>query len=268
VRAFLEISTGSGAPVIAAAHPVDAFGPTTVALLEETAAAPAACLNVRGIGGSPAALPGHGLDDMVEDLEATRRRLGLGPWVFWGMSGGGWLGSIYAHRHPEAVRGLILESICPCFRTRLADPACLLSPFHPAWKPQLAARGLIAADSHAEVGDPEATEWVEIDGVGSVFRRRGGPALLVAPMPLPPETRARMPMLWTADVRPCLSTLRLPTLVIAGAADPVVPLPHAQGLADGITGAELVTIPAAGHVPTAERRPEVAAAVRRFLART
>jgi 3-oxoadipate enol-lactonase len=265
--ASLEVITDSGAPVIGAAHPADLFDAATVALLTEMAGAGVACLNPRGLGGSPPAPPGYGLDEMVADLEATRRRRGFAPWVFWGMSGGGWLGQIYAHRYPEALRGLVLESVCPCFRERLADPACVLSPLHPPWQPSLAARGLIAEDAHAEVGDPGATEWIEVAGLGSVFRRRGGPALLVVPMPVGETMRARMPALWAADARSWLPQLRVPTLVIAGSADPVVPLAHARACAEAIPGAELLVVDGGGHVPTVERRPEVREAVRRFLAR-
>lgn len=50
------------------------------------------------------------------------------------MSRGGWLAQIYARRHPDALVGIIVESTCLCFRGRLADSACALSPFFPAWR--------------------------------------------------------------------------------------------------------------------------------------
>jgi pimeloyl-ACP methyl ester carboxylesterase len=69
---------------------------------------------------------------MVEHIESARRALDRGPWSFWGMSGGGWLAQIYAHRYPEALHAIVVESACPCFRERLADPGCVLSPYFPA----------------------------------------------------------------------------------------------------------------------------------------
>jgi pimeloyl-ACP methyl ester carboxylesterase len=62
------------------------------------------------------------LEEMVDRIEGIRRALGLAPWLFWGMSGGGWLAQIYAHRYPEALAGMVIEGGCLCFHERLADP--------------------------------------------------------------------------------------------------------------------------------------------------
>jgi pimeloyl-ACP methyl ester carboxylesterase len=265
--AAIEITVGLPHPTLAAAHPADALAPDAVALLGETAGTGVVCINPRGVGNSAARRPGWQgtLEQMVDDVEAVRTRLGVAAWVFWGMSGGGWLGQLYAHRHPRALRGVILESACACYRERLADPACLLSPFHPSWRRELERRGLVAADSHREVGDPDATAWIEVDGVGSVFRRTDGPALLVAPFPVSALMRETMPALWAVDTRGLLPALRVPALVICGSADPVMPLPHGRAVQQAIPGAELIVVEGGGHVPTGQRRPEVRDAVRRFL---
>jgi 3-oxoadipate enol-lactonase len=241
--------------IICAAHPVDDFDDKTAALLGEAAGARVICVNPR----RPT------LEGMVDELEAARRRAGVARWTFWGMSGGGWLGQLYAHRYPDALDGLIVESCCACFRLRLADPTCLISPFHPLWQAKLAARGLLAAGSHDEVGDPARTEWIEVPEVGAVFRRRGGPALLVSPMPASPVLRDTMPLLWAADTRAALPHLRLPTLVVCGSADPVVPVAHARAVHEAIAGSRFVVVEGAGHVPVTEKRPEVAAAVRAWI---
>ena len=136
------ITTGrleSGLPTICAAHPAEDFTADTAALIHQITGRQVVCVNVRG---------GQELAAMADELEVVRRQLGLDPWVFWGMSGGGWIGQQYASRHPQGLTAPILESVCACFRVRLADAACLLSPFHPSWRPALSERGLIAADSH------------------------------------------------------------------------------------------------------------------------
>src|SRR5262249_57505904 len=89
------------------------------------------CFTPRGIGGSAPAGAAP-LEQMVDDIEAARRELGSAPWTFWGMSGGGWLAMIYAHRCPEGLAGIIVESACLCFRERLGHPRCALSPVFPA----------------------------------------------------------------------------------------------------------------------------------------
>jgi pimeloyl-ACP methyl ester carboxylesterase len=128
-RRLMEISTGvlevflggpmdAGEPILCAAHPAGVFAESA-----------AVCINPRGIGQSSAPPSGkrsYTLESMVDDLEAVRRKLGVQAWVFWGMSGGGGLGLAYALQRPDALRGLIVEGVCSCFRLRLADPQCIL----------------------------------------------------------------------------------------------------------------------------------------------
>jgi pimeloyl-ACP methyl ester carboxylesterase len=256
--------------IIISAHPADAFTEDTAHLLAAQAGAPVVCINPAGIGGSTGALRPT-LESIVDDLEAARRALAEGAsarFVFWGLSGGGWLGQLWAKRYPDALAGLIVESACPCFRARLADPTCALSPFFPAWQTPLEAAGLLDPRSHDGPLPVDAeTTWVEIAHAGSVFRRSDGPALLVSPMPQSPAMLHMMPALYRFDARGFLGDLRIPTLVIAGDADPVVPLAHARAIHQAIPGATFVSIPGGGHVPTAQRHPAIAPAVRAFLAR-
>jgi 3-oxoadipate enol-lactonase len=267
----LDVTVGPafpGVPAVCAAHPAAPFTEGAVDLLQEITGASIVCINLRGIGRSspvPSSSAPYAFDSMVDDLDAVRGRLGLRSWVFWGMSGGGWLGQAYACRYPAALAGLVLESTCSCFRLRLADPACILSPFHAQWRPALERRALIDHDSHADVGDPSATEWLEVDGVGSVFRRRDGPALLVSPTPVSAEMRTAMPLLWAADFRESLWVIRTPTLVIGGSADPIVPLTHIRSLHGKIAGSRLLIVDGGGHVPTAARHSQVIDAARSFL---
>src|SRR5262245_15685620 len=81
----------AGKRTVGAAHPADDFGPATVELLAGVTCAQVACVNPRGLNG-----PLPSLDNMVDRVEALRQSLGIGPWIFWGMSGGGWLAQIYA----------------------------------------------------------------------------------------------------------------------------------------------------------------------------
>jgi pimeloyl-ACP methyl ester carboxylesterase len=57
----------------------------------------------------------------------------------------------------------------------------------------------------------------------------------------------------------------VPVLVVCGSADPVVPVRHARAVREAISGSSFVEVEGGGHVPTAERRPEVADAFRRFV---
>jgi pimeloyl-ACP methyl ester carboxylesterase len=238
--------------LICTAHPAALFDEGTASLLSDLSERPVVVVNPT---------LGTTLDAMVDELEAERVRRGE-RWWFWGMSGGGWLAQLYAHRYPEALAGLIIESACPCFRARLADPACLISPHHPAWKEKLGA--LYAEDAHEEPY-PD-TAWTEVAGIGEVFRKKNGPALLISPGPQTAEMRQGMHELYRFDARPWLASLELPVLVIAGTQDPIVPVEHVRRVHQLIAGSSFIEVEGAGHVPAAEKRPEVAAAVRAMLA--
>lgn len=267
IEIFSAGAIDAGAPVVAAAHPASAFGQDTAHLLAETAGICAVCINPRGLGGSSPAPATYGLADMVDDLDAVRVQLGVRRWTFWGMSGGGWIGLQYAHRHPASLDGLVVESACACFRERLADPECVLSPVFPAWQPALAAVGRAAATADEGPASSADVEWIEIESIGAVMCRRSGGALLVSPGALPPEMARALPNLWAFDARPWLPTLAVRTLVVAGTADPIVPLRHVRALHQAIAGSRFVAVQGGGHVPTTERHPQIADAMRRLVTR-
>jgi pimeloyl-ACP methyl ester carboxylesterase len=79
------------------------------------------------------------------------------------------------------------------------------------------------------------------------------------------EMQRIMPALWVYDARPWLGTIRAPTLVLCGTADPVVPLRHAETLAAHMPNARFVAIDGAGHIPLTDHRVEVEGEVRTFL---
>jgi pimeloyl-ACP methyl ester carboxylesterase len=68
-----------------------------------------------------------------------------------------------------------------------------------------------------------------------------------------------------ADSVPTLATIGVPALVIVGAEDAITPPAAAREIADGITGARLVEIPGAGHLPPLERPEEFRSALHGFL---
>jgi len=63
-----------------------------------------------------------------------------------------------------------------------------------------------------------------------------------------------------------LRRIRVPTLLIWGAEDRVLPLPYATAYRDAIPGASLVVIPDSGHVPAVDQRETFVRAVMGFFA--
>jgi len=237
---------------ICAPHPAAHFSSQTTDLLVNIAAAP-----VTAVGPPQNA---RSLDQIVDAIDARRRLLGLERWVIWGMSGGSFLGQLYAQKYPGVVLGLILASSGPYFRPTVEDPDCILCPRNQAWRSKLSACGLL--DGQYDQG---ATTWEFVESVGWVFRRAGGAALLVSPEQPNIELKEIMPALWEFDARSWLPAVRSPALVMCGTADPIVRLAHARALADLLPNSRLVAIEGAGHIPLTDHRGEVETAIRAFL---
>jgi 3-oxoadipate enol-lactonase len=67
------------------------------------------------------------------------------------------------------------------------------------------------------------------------------------------------------DSTPLLPTIHVPTLILVGVEDTVTPVANALEMQRGIAGAELVQIPAAGHLSNLEQPEAFDAALARFL---
>jgi pimeloyl-ACP methyl ester carboxylesterase len=63
------------------------------------------------------------------------------------------------------------------------------------------------------------------------------------------------------DSRPTLASIRCPTLVLVGEQDGLTTPERAAEIANGISGARLVTVPDCGHMSAAEQPQKVTAAL-------
>lgn len=70
-----------------------------------------------------------------------------------------------------------------------------------------------------------------------------------------------------ADARAWLDSIAVPTVVVAGQQDRIVPGDRAEEMAAAIAGSSLTVIEGAGHMPMLERPSETADALRTWLAR-
>ncbi len=69
------------------------------------------------------------------------------------------------------------------------------------------------------------------------------------------------------DSRPMLSSITCPTLVLVGDSDFLAPVAHAEEMAAGIAGSELVIVANCGHLSTLEQPEAVNAAMERWRVR-
>lgn len=70
------------------------------------------------------------------------------------------------------------------------------------------------------------------------------------------------------DVTPLLARVRIPTLVVWGEYDPLIPIEHGRRIADGIAGARFVVIAGAAHNVMCDRPAEFNRVLLDFLERT
>jgi pimeloyl-ACP methyl ester carboxylesterase len=193
---------------------------------------------LRGLGRGPIVLIGHSLGAAVSVLAALRVR-----------DEGGAI----------AVRGLVLvgSAVLPqklppymsAARTPLLGDFLLLAP-PPRWALRMGLEGI--------VHDPGTVDREQVEGYREplrTFRRRR--ALLRA---------ARQLDLGQGDaLRVRLREVALPTLVVHGREDGVIPLEMGERLSRGIPGARLVVLDGVGHLPPEEAPEASLAPVLEFL---
>jgi pimeloyl-ACP methyl ester carboxylesterase len=83
-----------------------------------------------------------------------------------------------------------------------------------------------------------------------------------------PEQAARIVEMWRDEAVPDLDAraITVPTLIIHGTADAIVPIDESRELAARLPDVELLEFEGTGHVPTMTRPDEVVAAIQRRFA--
>ncbi|MBR8059837.1 alpha/beta hydrolase [Burkholderia dolosa] len=215
----------------------------------------------RGVGRSIPDAARFTVRDMASDLNALIDTLGLKDVTVVGWSMGGAVAAQFAVEHPHAAQRIVL----------MAAPAPGSS----------AAR--IAPDVDATLSGTPGTTFDDVMAV--LFPKSALPvaercfrdAMFVPPdYTLPdisaPVTAGQSALLrdWAndADAAQSLRRLSLPTLVLAGDDDQVLPRRNAETLADTIAGSQLLVVRAAGHAMMYQYPRELAAAIDAFIART
>lgn len=194
-----------------------------------------------GIGG------GARIDDHADDAIAVIEAFAHRPVVFVGLSIGGLIGQVVAHRRPDLVRALVLSNTA----ARLGTAE--------SWQTRINAVNDGGLDS---IADAVMERWF-----AAPFRASPELALwraMLARTPAPGYTAA-CAALAGADQTAATATLRLPTLVIAGAEDGASPSALVKATADLIPDAAFHEIPGAGHLPCVEAPAAWAALVAPFL---
>lgn len=211
--------------------------------------------DLRGMGQSDAPDLGYSMATYAEDLLALLSALGVERAVLCGLSMGGYVAFEILRRAPERVRGLVLM------------------------------------DTRAEADTPEGRRARE---TAMALARDGGSVAIaesMLPKILSPTVQAENPSLVervrqmmaatpVAGITGAIGALRdrpdstglllelaeMPTLVIVGEQDQLIPPDKVRAMAAAIPGARFELVKGAGHLPTLERPDATTALLGEFLA--
>ena len=188
----------------------------------------------------------YALDSFLSGVDQVADHLGLERFVLGGNSMGGWISMGYALEHPERLNGLVLvdASGAPIEREGSGNLAftlasipgvgSALSQFLPR---SLVERSLAQSVSNQDVVTPEA-----VDRYWELARYPGNRA----------ATRARFATprrVYTAEEA---AAMEVPTLVMWGEEDALVPYDAAKWYMEHLPNATLANYPKIGHLPQEE----------------
>jgi pimeloyl-ACP methyl ester carboxylesterase len=213
-------------------------------------------------------LPGHGLTrapadyqpsiDAYADLVAqATARLNAPRFVLAGNSMGGGVAWNLATRYPERLNGLVLVDSAGWpheganARTPLAFKL-LRFPIARALGQQLDTSPIVAAGLKDAFHNKALVDQAMIDRYVELGRGEGHRALIMR------LQTGRKPM--TVDqAKALLGTIKIPTLVMHGQDDALIPVADGKALAGTIPGASLILYPDTGHIPMEEKAAQSAA---------
>lgn len=196
------------------------------------------------------------LEDMASDTELILDELGVERAHIAGISMGGMIAQVFACRAPHRTISLTsISSATGNVISGLGSPAairCALQPA-PTTKDRLAWRNYLrnvmqAIGTKNEIYSDEALDKI-ID--------------VELEYEVPPQAKMRqlMAILASGDRRSQLKQLSVPTLVIHGTADPLLPLRAGRETAECIEGARFMPMEGMGHDLAASRQQEIADAI-------
>jgi pimeloyl-ACP methyl ester carboxylesterase len=209
-------------------------------------------LDNRGVGRSQQPPGPYTIPQMAADAAAVLDAAGESRAHVFGCSMGGIIAQEFALQYPDRVHGLILGC------TACGGPHAIRADAQAAKvltdRPKMSMEEALAASAPIlyDAGTPRAR--IDED---FVVRRRTFPA--------PEAYVAQLQAIYAWQSYDRLPQITVPTLVIHGESDRLVPSANAVLIAGRIPGAKLVLLPHAGHLFTTDRTEAAHAAVLDFL---
>ncbi len=209
--------------------------------------------DLRGFGLSDAPGKGYSIPGYADDMRVLLDLLAVDRAVLCGLSMGGYVALEVVRRFPERVGGLILmntraDADAPGARARREAMVRLVE--------QAGTESLVDAmvpkllSPHAVATMPRLVDAV------SAMIGAASPAGVIG---------ALRAMKDRHDATPLLPHIRVPTLVVAGRDDLLIPVDQSRAMAERIPGAQFTVIPGAGHLAPMEQPVATARVVGEFL---
>jgi proline iminopeptidase len=216
----------------------------------------------RGLGSSRLINPGAAqtLDAQVADVEALRRSLGVEQIIMAGHSWGGNIAMGYAAAYPQHVKKLILiDSARPNW---YETPLTTQDSFFPEIMEQI--RVLEKHDDNAEVSDEELR--LDLDTMFYSDANRQTFGSLIKGVRLNGEIySANEESMKTVNQWPQVRAMHIPTLIISGRFDAVLPPSTAWDLHKAIAGSKFVVFSKSGHFPFIEEPDRFVSVLNEFV---
>jgi proline iminopeptidase len=262
---------GSGPVMIAhsGGPGMDARGWDDIAKIDEFVTIVA--IHPRGSGLSgPAAGDAYLLPDYASDLEALRVHLELEKPIVMGWSHGGMVVQQFAFTYPDSLSKLILFDTSAYFGEFLSDIEAAVQEFKDQpWFEKSFAALKAEWDGKYQTDEDMAQLWV--DEMKFYFRKFDARAeayhgrtkdlpVRIAPLKTFNEKEAA-----TMDLRPHLSKIRVPTLVIVGHHDFITNVAMAEEMVKHISNAKLVVFEDSGHYALVEEPEKFYRVIKEFV---
>lgn len=216
-------------------------------------------------------LPGHGMtgevrgrgytrSDYVEVVDAVTKKLRVSRFVLGGNSMGGGVAWAYAHKYPYKLTGLVLVDASGAPQPADAKPPLGFRlariPVLSGLMASITPRALVADGLRSSVADPSKVTDADIDRYWELLRYPGNRTATVHRFGYGREPSVPGPL-----------PQPIPTLVMWGAEDKLIPVSSAAWFKAQVPEAQVTIYPGVGHIPMEEIPERSAADLKLWLAK-
>jgi pimeloyl-ACP methyl ester carboxylesterase/class 3 adenylate cyclase len=209
----------------------------------------------RGTGMSDHVSGAPSLETRMDDVRAVMDAVGSQRAAFYGLSEGAAMSILFAATYPERTAALVVRS---------AFPRRMWAPDYPWGRTEAEYEREVHRDLQIFGPREEAREAVralgrfndaEVESFLHMLRFASSPGSLEALHRMNKEI----------DVRHVLPAVRVPTLILHGSEDTIVPLEVARYMASRIPGARLAELPGVGHLAFGSTGTTIGGEIERFV---